>query len=85
MNELKALAYDLRGDVADIERLLRSAPGLDLVRVREYFRIFDRERELDSLLAGGSGATVRRSSSSVGTATPAANAAARASATATAR
>jgi hypothetical protein len=41
-----------RGDVADIERLLRSAHGLDLARVREYFRIFDREQELDLLLAG---------------------------------
>ena len=38
-------------DMADIERLMISAPGLDLDRVREYFRIFDRETELDALLA----------------------------------
>jgi hypothetical protein len=42
----------MRGDVADIERLLRAAAGIDLARVREYFRIFDREKELDALLAG---------------------------------
>jgi hypothetical protein len=41
------------GDTADIERLLRSARGIDLTRVREYFRIFEREKELDVLLAGG--------------------------------
>jgi hypothetical protein len=39
-------------DLADIERLLRSAT-LDLERVREYFRLFDREKELDALLLGG--------------------------------
>lgn len=38
-------------DLADVERLLRSAE-VDLVRVREYFRLFDREKELDALLAG---------------------------------
>jgi hypothetical protein len=43
-------------DVADIERLLRATPGLDLARVREYFRLFDREAELDALLARVRGA-----------------------------
>jgi hypothetical protein len=38
-------------DLADIQRLLRFAPALDLARVREYFRLFDREKELDALLA----------------------------------
>ena len=38
-------------DLADVERLLRSAE-VDLTRVREYFRLFDREKELDALLAG---------------------------------
>jgi hypothetical protein len=37
-------------DLADIQRLLR-APQVDLARVREYFRLFDREKELDALLA----------------------------------
>ena len=37
-------------DLADIERLLRTAE-LDLDRIREYFAIFDREKELDALLA----------------------------------
>ena len=41
-------------DLADIERLLRAAE-LDLGRVREYFRLFDREKELDALLAGEPG------------------------------
>ncbi len=41
-------------DLADIDRLLRSAT-LDLSRVREYFRIFDREKELDALLSGDRG------------------------------
>jgi len=40
----------LRRDLADIERLLRTA-DLDLDRIREYFAIFDREKELDALLA----------------------------------
>lgn len=40
-----------RRDLADIERLLQ-AGGIDLSRVREYFRLFDREKELDALLAG---------------------------------
>jgi hypothetical protein len=37
-------------DLADIARLLDAAE-VDLSRVREYFRIFDREKELDALLA----------------------------------
>jgi hypothetical protein len=37
-------------DLADIEWLLRHA-ALDADRVREYFRLFDREKELDALLA----------------------------------
>jgi hypothetical protein len=37
-------------DLADVQALLRAAPGVDLARVREYFRIFDREKELDALL-----------------------------------
>ena len=37
-------------DLADIARLLDSAE-VDLARVREYFRIFDREKELEALLA----------------------------------
>jgi len=41
-------------DLADVERLLRAAE-LDLGRVREYFRLFDREKELDALLAGEPG------------------------------
>jgi hypothetical protein len=40
-----------RIDTADIVRLLRGAPELDLERVREYFRLFDREKELEALLA----------------------------------
>lgn len=39
-----------RQDLADIERLLATAQ-LDLDRVREYFRLFDREKELDVLLS----------------------------------
>lgn len=38
-------------DLADIDRLLRALPGMDLARVREYFRLFEREAELDALLA----------------------------------
>ncbi len=41
----------LRIDMADIARLLQAAHDVDLERVREYFRIFDREKELESLLA----------------------------------
>jgi hypothetical protein len=39
-------------DLADIQSLLRSARELDLVRAREYFRLFDREKELEALLEG---------------------------------
>ena len=38
------------GDLDDIARLIR-AGGVDLVRVREYFRLFECERDLDELLA----------------------------------
>jgi hypothetical protein len=41
-------------DLADIDRLLRRAE-VDLARVREYFRLFDREKELDALLSGERG------------------------------
>lgn len=41
----------LRLDVADIARLMDAHPHLDLERVREYFRLFGREAELDDLLA----------------------------------
>jgi hypothetical protein len=41
-------------DLADIDRLLRRAE-VDLARVREYFRLFDREKELDALLSGDRG------------------------------
>ncbi|MEX2205281.1 MAG: nucleotidyl transferase AbiEii/AbiGii toxin family protein [Myxococcota bacterium] len=37
-------------DLVDIERLLTS-PGVDLDRARQYFRLFERESELDALLA----------------------------------
>lgn len=37
-------------DLADIERLLARA-DVDRERVREYFALFDREKELDALLA----------------------------------
>jgi hypothetical protein len=36
-------------DVADILNLMRSG-NVDLARVREYFQLFDREKELDALL-----------------------------------
>lgn len=39
-----------RQDMADVEKLLRVAE-VDLERVREYFRIFEREKELGALLA----------------------------------
>jgi hypothetical protein len=42
----------VRLDLSDVERLLRAAPDLDLERVRGYFRLFGRERELDDLLSG---------------------------------
>jgi hypothetical protein len=37
-------------DMADVQRLLAAAPELDLERVRSYFRLFDREKELDGML-----------------------------------
>ena len=40
----------LRRDLFDIERLLQTAE-IDLDRIREYFRIFHREKELDDLLS----------------------------------
>jgi hypothetical protein len=41
-----------RIDVDDIRRLLEArGRSLDIERIREYFRIFDREAELDALLA----------------------------------
>lgn len=40
----------MRLDVADIARLIEAHPDLDLERVREYFRLFGRESELDDLL-----------------------------------
>ena len=40
-----------RIDLDDIERLLAANSALDIERVREYFRLFDRESELDTLLA----------------------------------
>jgi hypothetical protein len=41
----------LRRDFADIASLLERREGVDLDRVREYFRLFDLEHELDQLLA----------------------------------
>jgi len=38
-------------DLADVERLIAARSTLDLMRVREYFAIFDREAELDAMLA----------------------------------
>ena len=40
-------------DLADIEWLLQHA-DIELERVRAYFRLFDREKELDALLSAGS-------------------------------
>ncbi|MEE8313609.1 MAG: hypothetical protein V3R91_04745 [Myxococcota bacterium] len=37
--------------MADIVRLLRTERNVDMQRVREYFRVFEREKELDVLLA----------------------------------
>lgn len=39
-----------RIDVADIVRLLRAGADVDMQRVREYFRLLEREKELDGLL-----------------------------------
>jgi hypothetical protein len=38
-------------DLSDIQRLLQANPDADLGRVREYFRIFEREKELEDLLS----------------------------------
>lgn len=38
-------------DLVDVERLIAARPTLDLVRVREYFAVFEREAELDAMLA----------------------------------
>lgn len=40
-----------RLDLSDIDRLLRSPAAIDLERVREYFRLFERESLLEDLLA----------------------------------
>ena len=48
--KVQAVANDPRRAHADIQRLLGSQPGLDLERVREYFRLFEREEELNRLL-----------------------------------
>ena len=40
-----------RIDMADIVRLLRAERNVDMQRVREYFRVFEREKELEALLA----------------------------------
>lgn len=54
--KVQAYANDSRRrhqDLADIARVLRTgAPDMD--RVRDYFRLFDREKELDALLASES-------------------------------
>jgi hypothetical protein len=52
---LKVQAYSndprrRHADLADVQRLIRANPELDLGRVREYFVLFDREKELDDLL-----------------------------------
>lgn len=39
----------MRRDLADIEKLLETGE-LDMDRIREYFSLFDREKELDALL-----------------------------------
>jgi hypothetical protein len=39
-----------RLDMADIQALVERSADLDLDRVRSYFRLFDREKELDALL-----------------------------------
>lgn len=51
--KVQAYANDARrrhADLADTQRLIRANPELDLDRVREYFALFDREKELDELL-----------------------------------
>jgi predicted nucleotidyltransferase len=41
----------MRLDMTDIARLLEAHPALDVERVREYFRVFGREGEIEALLA----------------------------------
>ena len=51
--EVQAFSNDprrTRQDLADVEKLLRMTE-IDLERVREYFRLFEREKELEALLA----------------------------------
>ncbi len=48
-----------RLDMADIVRLLRAERNVDMQRVREYFRVFEREKELD-VLPRGAGEVVTR-------------------------
>jgi len=51
--KLQALVNDPRRtqDLEDIRALLRAnGPSLDMEEVREYFRLFDREAQLDELL-----------------------------------
>ena len=54
--KLQALANEPRRvqDEADIRALLAAAPALDLKLLRDYFRLFDREADLDRLLASAS-------------------------------
>jgi hypothetical protein len=51
--KLQALANDptRRQDEADIEALLATVPSLDVPRLRDYFRLFERQGDLDRLLA----------------------------------
>ena len=50
--KVQALANDpsRAQDRTDIEELLRLRADIDMERVREYFRVFDREHELDAIL-----------------------------------
>jgi hypothetical protein len=51
--KLQALANDptRRQDEADIQTLFSTASSLDVRLLRDYFRVFDREEDLDRLLA----------------------------------
>lgn len=51
--KVQALANDptRTQDRADIEALLRIPADVDMALIREYFRIFEREHELDAILA----------------------------------
>ena len=51
LERVTGVLREARVEHALIARLLQSARDVDLDRVREYFRIFDREKELDALLA----------------------------------